>query len=102
MSLAPAARTCTLVPKSLLSQNCGWTLQLTILIVVAAYGAAIPTDRHQAAGKGSGLTNLVERLNNTMRQRVSRLARKISSFSAKLVKQIRTICYFVRGYNLSL
>ena len=40
--------------------------------------------RHQPVGKESGLTSYIERLNNTLRQRISRLVRKTLSFSKKL------------------
>ncbi|MDV2998042.1 MAG: IS1 family transposase ISLysp1 [Chroococcidiopsis sp. SAG 2025] len=38
-----------------------------------AYKTVIPPERHRAVGKQTGLTNHIERLNNTFRQRVSRL-----------------------------
>lgn len=41
----------------------------------AAYGTVLPCKRHQAVGKESGKTNRIERFNNTLRQRVSRLVR---------------------------
>ena len=41
-----------------------------------AYRAILPRERHRAVGKGTGQTNHVERLNLTLRQRVSRLGRK--------------------------
>jgi len=44
----------------------------------------IPHERHRAVGKETGLTNHIERLNNTFRQRVSRLVRESLSFSKKL------------------
>jgi hypothetical protein len=47
----------------------------------AAYGAVLPSKRHQAVGKETGKTSYIERFNNTLRQRVSRLVRKILSFS---------------------
>ena len=40
--------------------------------------------RHQPVGKESRLTSYIERLNNTLRQRISRLVRKTLSFSKKL------------------
>jgi IS1 family transposase len=49
-----------------------------------AYKTVIPAKHHRAVGKGTGLTNHVERLNNTFRQRVSRLVRESLSFSKKL------------------
>jgi IS1 family transposase len=38
---------------------------------------------HQKVGKETGLTNHIERLNNTIRQRFSRLVGKSLSFSKK-------------------
>ena len=46
-----------------------------------AYGNVIPDEPHQAAGKGTGLTNHVERFNTTLRQRLARFVRKTLSFS---------------------
>ena len=42
----------------------------------AAYGAVFPSKRHRAVGKETGKTSYIERFNNTLRQRVSRLVRK--------------------------
>ena len=47
----------------------------------AAYGTVFPTKRHRAVGKETGKTSYIERFNNTLRQRVSRLVRKTLSFS---------------------
>jgi insertion element IS1 protein InsB len=41
-----------------------------------AYKTVVPSKRHFAVGKETGLTSLIERLNNTLRQRISRLVRK--------------------------
>ena len=41
-----------------------------------AYKTVIPVKRHAAVGKDSGKTSYIERLNNTFRQRMSRLVRK--------------------------
>ena len=49
-----------------------------------AYLKVFPEDRHMAVGKETGLTNHVERFNNTLRQRISRLVRKSLSFSKSL------------------
>ena len=68
----------------------------------AAYGAVLPSKRHQAVGKETGKTSLVERFNNTLRQRVSRLVRKTLSFSKSLENHIGAIWYFVHAYNQSL
>ena len=67
-----------------------------------AYKTVIPHDRHRAVGKETGLTNHIERLNNTFRQRVSRLVRASLSFSKKLTNHIGAIWYFVHGYNAEL
>jgi IS1 family transposase/transposase-like protein len=67
-----------------------------------AYKTVIPPERHQAVGKETGLTNHVERLNNTFRQRVSRLVRASLSFSKKLNNHIGAIWYFIHGYNAEL
>jgi hypothetical protein len=39
--------------------------------------------RHRPVGKDSGQTSRIERLNNTLRQRISRLVRKMLSCSKK-------------------
>lgn len=64
-----------------------------------AYEKVIPNKRHRAVGKETGLTNHVERLNNTFRQRISRLARKSLSFSKKLENHVGAIWYFIHDYN---
>ncbi len=51
-----------------------------------AYCHVIPSKRHKALGKETGQTNHIERLNNTFRQRISRLVRKSLSFSKKFRK----------------
>jgi insertion element IS1 protein InsB len=43
-----------------------------------AYEKVVPSKRHFAVGTETGLTNYIERLNNTLRQRISRLVRKSS------------------------
>lgn len=64
-----------------------------------AYETVIPSKRHFAVGKESGLTSYIERLNNTMRQRVSRLVRKTLSFSKKLENHRGAIWTFIHEYN---
>jgi insertion element IS1 protein InsB len=64
-----------------------------------AYTTALPSKRHRAVGKESGLTSYIERLNNTLRQRVSRLVRKTLSFSKKLDNHIGAIWNFIHHYN---
>ena len=65
----------------------------------AAYGAIFPINRHIPVGKESGKTNHIERFNNTLRQRVSRLVRKALSFSKKLENHIGAIWNFIHHYN---
>lgn len=67
-----------------------------------AYQAVLPENRHEAVGKESGKTNHVERLNCTLRQRISRLVRKTLSFSKKLENHIGAIWYFIHHYNRSI
>jgi insertion element IS1 protein InsB len=66
------------------------------------YTKVIPSKRHRAVGKESGQTNGIERFNNTMRQRVSRLVRKTLSFSKKIENHIGAIWLFIHHYNASL
>jgi insertion element IS1 protein InsB len=68
----------------------------------AAYGAVFPSKRHQSVGKETGKTSYIERFNNTLRQRVSRLVRKTLSFSKSLENHIGAIWYFIHHYNSSL
>jgi len=56
-----------------------------------AYNVIFPKKRHKSVGKGTGLTNRIERFNCTMRQRISRLVRKTLSFSKKLSNHIGAI-----------
>ena len=64
-----------------------------------AYGLAIPSAQHMACDKGSGQTNLIERFNCTLRQRVSRLVRKSLSFSKSDWFHQAAIKYFIAHYN---
>jgi insertion element IS1 protein InsB len=85
----------------------------------AAYGLVFPRNRHRAVGKAkqrglggfpherlfqeeTGKTSYIERFNNTLRQRVSRLVRKTLSFSKSLENHIGAIWYFIHHYNESL
>ena len=67
-----------------------------------AYGIVFPQKRHRAVGKDTGQTNSIERFNNTMRQRISRLVRKTLSFSKILSNHIGAIWYFIHEYNATL
>jgi IS1 family transposase len=63
------------------------------------YNSVLPSKRHRAVDKASGKTSLIERLNNTIRQRCSRLVRKALSFSKKLANHVGAIWYFIHEYN---
>jgi insertion element IS1 protein InsB len=65
-----------------------------------AYQEVIPRAQHEVCAKGSGKTNLIERFNCTLRQRVSRLVRETLSFSKSLANHIGAIKYFICHYNL--
>jgi IS1 family transposase len=67
-----------------------------------AYRSVIPRKRHRPVGKETGLTNYVERLNNTLRQRISRLVRRTLSFSKSWVNHEAAIWRFIHHYNASL
>jgi insertion element IS1 protein InsB len=64
------------------------------------YQGVIPSDCHKAITKAARLTNHIERFNNTLRQRVSRLVRATLAFSKKVENHIGAIRYFICHYNL--
>jgi insertion element IS1 protein InsB len=66
-----------------------------------AYTGVIPTERHKAITKKARKTNHLERFNNTLGQRVSRLVRATLSFSKKLANHIGAIKYFICPSNLT-
>jgi insertion element IS1 protein InsB len=66
-----------------------------------AYQGVIPVTRHKAITKKARKTNHVERFNNTLRQRLSRLVRDTLSFSKKLANHISAIKFFICHYNLA-
>jgi insertion element IS1 protein InsB len=65
------------------------------------YKGVIPAAQHYPIGKLSRKTNHIERFNNTLRQRVSRLVRSALSFSKKLDNHIGAIKFFICHYNLT-
>ena len=65
------------------------------------YKRVIPAVQHLAISKAFRRTNHVERFNNTLRQRVSRLVRQSLSFSKKLAYHIGAIKFFICHYNLT-
>jgi insertion element IS1 protein InsB len=58
-----------------------------------AYPGVIPPDRHKTITKKARTTNPIERFNNTLTQRVSRLVREALSFPKKLAHHIGAIKY---------
>jgi IS1 family transposase len=64
-----------------------------------AYKGVIPHGQHGVWAKGDGKTNIIERFNCTLRQRVSRLVRESLSFSKRLKNHIGAIKYFLCHYN---
>jgi insertion element IS1 protein InsB len=66
-----------------------------------AYTGVIPAERHKAITKDARKTNHMERFNNTLRQRVSRLVRHTLAFSKKLANHIGAIKYFICHHNLT-
>jgi len=64
------------------------------------YKGVIPAERHQAITKQARKTNHIERFNNTLRQRLSRLVRDTLSFSKKVENHIGAIKFFICHYNL--
>jgi insertion element IS1 protein InsB len=65
------------------------------------YAGVIPAAQHRAISKLARTTNHIERFNNTLRQRVSRLVREALSFSKKLANHIGAIKLFICHYNLT-
>jgi insertion element IS1 protein InsB len=65
------------------------------------YAGVIPTAQHRAISKLARTTNHLERFNNTLRQRVSRLVREALSFSKKLANHSGAIKLFICHYNLT-
>ena len=85
----------------------------------SAYALVLPSKRHKSVGKAkqrglggfpherlfqeeTGLTNHIERFNNTQRLRISRLVRRTLSFSKKLENHIGAIWNFIHHYNLAI
>jgi insertion element IS1 protein InsB len=65
------------------------------------YAKVIPAAQHKAISKLARKTNHIERFNNTLRQRVSRLVRDALSFSKRLAHHIGAIKLFICHYNLT-
>jgi IS1 family transposase len=58
--------------------------------------------RHRAVGKESGQTSHIERTNNTLQQRLSRLVRKTLSFSKKQANHDGAIWYYIHYHNATI
>ena len=82
------------IPKAYRQQATFYTDQYVV------YVGVIPATQHQPIGKLSRKTNHIERFNNTLRQRVSRLVRSALSCSKTLTNHIGAIKYFICHYNL--
>jgi insertion element IS1 protein InsB len=65
------------------------------------YKGLIPVAQHRAISKVARQTNHIERFNNTLRQRVSRLVREALSFSKKLTNHVGALRLFICHYNLT-
>ena len=65
------------------------------------YAGVIPVAQHRAISKLARKTNHIERFNNTLRQRVSRLVRDALSCSKKLAHHVGAIKLFICYYNLT-
>jgi IS1 family transposase/transposase-like protein len=67
-----------------------------------SYEKVIPAEKHHPSAKSEGETNHVERFNNTLRQRCSRLVRKGLSYSKNFWNYCGSILYFIDNYNREL
>jgi len=65
------------------------------------YEGVIPAAQSRAISKWAHKTNRIERFNDTLRQRVSRLVRAALSFSKKLANHIGAIKLLIYHYNLT-
>jgi insertion element IS1 protein InsB len=67
----------------------------------AVYTGIIPAAQPKAITKHARTTNHIERCNNTMRQRLSRLVRDTLAFSKKLANHNGALKYFICHDNLT-
>lgn len=82
------------IPQELLHKSLVFTDDL------ASYGTVFKKGQLQQEGKTQ--TRYIERINNTIRQRCSRLVRKTLSFSKKWENHYLAIKYFLVNYNLEI
>ena len=66
---------------------------------LAAYAVVLPSKRHRPGDKETGGTAHSERVNNTLRQRISRLVRKTLAFSKKVENHSGAIWTFIHHSN---
>jgi hypothetical protein len=69
-------------------------------VIAACDSATSRGSRNKAVTKKARKTNHIERFNNTLRQRLSRLVRDTFSFSKKVENHIGAIKFFICHYNL--
>jgi insertion element IS1 protein InsB len=67
----------------------------------AAYTGVILTTQHNPIAKLARNTHHIERCNNTLRQRVSRVVRRTLTFSKNVENHIGAIRYFICDDNLT-
>lgn len=65
----------------------------------STYDEVIKSKKHISVGKHTGLTNHVERWNNTLRQRLGRFTRKTLSFSKSEYYLEANLRMFIHNYN---
>jgi insertion element IS1 protein InsB len=65
------------------------------------YAGVISAAQHRAISKLARKTNHIERCNNPLRQRVSRLVREALSFSKQLTHHVGAMKMFICHYNLA-
>ncbi|MBE9132287.1 hypothetical protein IQ245_10560 [Tychonema sp. LEGE 07196] len=63
-------------------------MKLVLYRILECLGQFFSQKRYKKVGNETNLTNHIERFNNTMRQKISRLVRKNISFSKKLSNHI--------------
>ena len=90
-----ATRLWAKIPRAYCQRATSYTDQYVV------YAGMIPAAQHRARSKLACKTNHIERFNNTLRQRVSRLVRDALSFSKKLAHHIGAIKLFICHYNLT-
>ncbi len=64
-----------------------------------AHAEVLPEKQHRATGKGDGETCLIERFNNTLRQRLGRFVRKTPSSSKTDAMHENCLLLFLHDYN---